>query len=188
MSELKMNFCHFALLRIWTLIFTLCIIALCLSGAQIRFPELLNIFGCFRTAILLHNTAGLVLVSSFVIRFLHCALIAFTIPKSFHAGLGKAEEGGYLPVYLIYIQLLFGDFGLQQSTPGNKIVMIVYMSVLLPLICMSGILLMNVSPLWRLVVMSGGFKIIDTLHFLTACILIAFLFNHPYLMILRKNS
>jgi thiosulfate reductase cytochrome b subunit len=40
---------------------------------------------------------------------------------------------------------------------------------------------MNVSPLRELLLIGGGLKIIDTVHFLLACSLGAFLFTHVYL-------
>jgi len=56
-----------------------------------------------------------------------------------------------------------------------------------PLVSLSGILLMNVSPLRELVLAAGGLKLLVGLHFLLACSLTAFLFTHVYLTTLGKT-
>ena len=55
------------------------------------------------------------------------------------------------------------------------------MFVLVPLVSLTGILLMNVSPLRELILVAGGLKLLVGLHFLLACSLCAFLFTHVYL-------
>jgi len=50
-----------------------------------------------------------------------------------------------------------------------------------PIVSLTGILLMNVSPLRELILAAGGLKMLDTLHYLAACSLGAFLFTHVYL-------
>jgi thiosulfate reductase cytochrome b subunit len=55
------------------------------------------------------------------------------------------------------------------------------MFVLVPLVGLTGILLMNVTPLRVLILASGGIKIIVALHFMLACSLLAFVCTHVYL-------
>ena len=51
--------------RIWHWLNAFGIITLCISGAQIRFPEYVTLLGSYRSAIMLHNTAGIVVALSF---------------------------------------------------------------------------------------------------------------------------
>lgn len=47
-----------------------------ISGAQIRFPEYLNLFGSYKAAILLHNTAGILVAISFSFWFFYYTCVA----------------------------------------------------------------------------------------------------------------
>lgn len=53
--------------RIWHWLNAFCIIILTITGAQIRFPEYVNLFGTYKSAIMLHNTAGIVATCSFLL-------------------------------------------------------------------------------------------------------------------------
>ena len=61
------------------------------------------------------------------------------------------------------------------------------MFVLVPLVCLTGLVLANVEPLQGLIVLLGGMKILIGLHFLLACSLCAFLFTHVYLATLGRT-
>ncbi|MCK4534991.1 MAG: cytochrome b/b6 domain-containing protein, partial [Syntrophobacterales bacterium] len=51
--------------RVWHWIHALLVILLILSGAQIHWPDSVNLFGSFSNAISLHNWAGILLVCDF---------------------------------------------------------------------------------------------------------------------------
>ena len=65
--------------RIWHWLNALGIVTLCISGAQIRFPEYVTLLGSYRSAIMLHNTAGIVVALSFSIWFFYYKLVADSI-------------------------------------------------------------------------------------------------------------
>jgi thiosulfate reductase cytochrome b subunit len=74
-----------------------------------------------------------------------------------------------------------------KFNPLQKSAYLAIMFVLVPLVSLTGILLMNVSPLREFVLLAGGLKILVGLHFLLACSLFAFLFTHVYLATLGKT-
>jgi thiosulfate reductase cytochrome b subunit len=69
----------------------------------------------------------------------------------------------------------------------QKSAYLLIMFVLMPLVTLTGILLMNVAPLRELILLIGGLKILVGLHFLLACSLFAFLFTHVYLATLGRT-
>ena len=81
MSEKKMIYLHPLPVRIWHWINALGIILLCLTGIQIRFPEYANIFGSYRAAIMLHNTAGIIVALSFSTWFFYYSMSARNLGK-----------------------------------------------------------------------------------------------------------
>lgn len=55
------------------------------------------------------------------------------------------------------------------------------MFVLVPVICLSGILLLNITPLRQWLFLVGGVKLVISVHFLVGACFFAFLFIHVYL-------
>jgi thiosulfate reductase cytochrome b subunit len=55
------------------------------------------------------------------------------------------------------------------------------MFVFMPLVIVTGISLLDILQLRNLLFVVGGIKLIDGIHFLSACCLCAFLFIHFYL-------
>ena len=61
--------------RIWHWLNAFGIVTLCITGVQIRFPEYANIFGTYKAAISLHNTAGVIVSISFFLWFFYYLLL-----------------------------------------------------------------------------------------------------------------
>lgn len=187
MSEKKMIYLNPTPVRIWHWLNALGIVTLCLTGAQIRFPEYLNIFGSYRGAILLHNTAGLVVAISFSLWFFYYTLGSRKITQLYVPGVEDLKRGVLRQAFFYFFLYFFGCPNPHHATPDNKFnpmqksAYLAIMFVLVPLISLTGILLMNVSPLRELVLMVGGLKLLVGLHFILACSLCAFLFTHVYL-------
>jgi thiosulfate reductase cytochrome b subunit len=187
MSEKKMIYLHPTPVRIWHWLNALGIVTLCISGAQIRFPEYLGFLGSYRGAILLHNAAGIVVALSFSIWFFYYTLGSRTLAKVYVPDGEDLKRGLLRQVGYYFFLYFFGCSNPHHATPDHKFnpmqksAYLAIMFVLVPLVSLSGILLMNVSPLRELLLMAGGLKIIDTVHFLLACSLGAFLFTHVYL-------
>ena len=188
MSEKKMIYLHPLPVRIWHWLNALGIITLCLTGIQIRFPEYANIFGSYRAAILLHNTAGIIVALSFSIWFFYYSMSSSNNLAKIYVPDSKDIKRGLLRQVGFYFFLyFFGRPNPHQATPDNKFnpmqksAYLAIMFVLMPIVSLTGILLMNVSPLRELILAIGGLKLLDILHYLAACSLGAFLFTHVYL-------
>lgn len=179
--------------RIWHWLNALGIVTLGVSGAQIRFPEFINLFGSYKAAIQLHNTAGLLVAVSFALWFFYYTCVAHKMTRIYVPN-GQDLRHGLVRQAIFYFYYYFqGGPNPHHPTPDNKFnplqksAYLAIMFVLMPLLGLSGILLMNVSPLRELVLLIGGLKILVGLHFLLACSLFAFLFTHVYLATLGRT-
>jgi thiosulfate reductase cytochrome b subunit len=179
--------------RIWHWINAIGIITLCFSGAQIRFPEYLGFFGSYRTAIQVHNTAGLIVAVSFSIWYFYYKLVTNKLEQTY-VPTGEDIRHGLVRQLMYYCFWYFrGAPSPHHPLPDNKFnpmqksAYLAVMFVIMPLVSLSGILLLNVSILREIILMVGGLKIIVAIHFLLACMLCAFLFTHVYLATLGKT-
>jgi len=193
MSEKKMIYLQPIPVRIWHWINALGIITLIVSGTQIRFPEYITILGSYRTAIQIHDAAGLIVAVFFSLWLVYYKMVRNTLDKLYIPD-GEDLRHGIMRQLLFYCFWYFlGKPSPYHATPNGKFnpmqksAYLAVMFVLLPLVALTGILLMNVTPLRVLILMSGGIKIIDTLHFLSACSLLAFLCTHVYLATLGST-
>lgn len=180
--------------RIWHWLNALGIVTLILSGAQIRFPEYVTIFGSYRAAITLHNTAGLVVALSFSIWFFYYKIVSGTMEKIYVPKTYELTTGLFRQVVFYFFSYFFGVGNPHHATPENKFnplqksAYLAIMFILMPLIGFTGILLMNVGPMREIVLMVGGLRILGVLHFLLSCSLCAFLFTHVYLATMGNTA
>jgi len=187
MSEHKKIYLHPLPVRIWHWINALGIITLCITGVQIRFPEYVNICGSYRAAIVLHNWAGLIVALSFSIWFFYYSMSAHNLTELYVPNGQDIKRGILRQAFFYFFLYFFGTPNPHHATPGNKFnpmqksAYLAIMFVLMPVVSLTGILLMNVAPLRELILTVGGLKVIDILHYLAACSLGAFLFTHVYL-------
>ncbi|MHB8707829.1 MAG: cytochrome b/b6 domain-containing protein [Desulfuromonadales bacterium] len=180
--------------RIWHWLNAFGIVTLTVTGAQIRFPEYVSLFASYKSAILLHNTAGLVVAVSFSLWFFYYGLVARNM-RSIYVPTKDDLQVGILRQAKFYLLTYFlGWPNPHHPSPDNKFnpmqksAYMAIMFVLMPLVALTGILLTNVSPLREVVILIGGLKILVAAHFLLACCLIAFLFTHVYLATLGKTA
>lgn len=189
----KMVYLQPAPVRIWHWLNALGIVTLCISGAQIRFPEFITVLGSYRSAILLHNTAGIVVALSFSLWFIYYKLIANSLDDIYIPKGSDLTTGLFRQAVFYFFAYFFGVPNPHHATPENKFnplqksAYLVIMFVIMPFVSLTGILLMNMGPMRELVMMTGGLRILDTTHFLLACSLVAFLFTHVYLATLGKT-
>lgn len=179
--------------RIWHWLNALGIVTLCISGAQIRFPEFITICGSYRSAILLHNTAGIVVALSFSIWFFYYKWVSGALTSLY---VPKMDELSYP----LLRQLLFYCYGYfkgasspfhatpdSKFNPMQKSAYLAIMFVIVPFVSLSGIALLNIGPIRQILLMVGGLQILVIVHFLLACILGAFLMTHVYLATLGST-
>jgi thiosulfate reductase cytochrome b subunit len=188
MSEKKMMiYLQPTPVRIWHWLNALGIVTLCVTGAQIRFPEYVNIFGTYKAAIELHNTAGIVVAISFMLWIFYYLVVAGTLVKLYVPNMGDIQHGILRQALFYFFNYFRGKPNPHHTTPENKFnpmqkaAYLVIMAILVPLVIVSGILLLNIEPLRNTLLMIGGLKILVGVHFLLACSLCAFLFTHIYL-------
>lgn len=188
MSEKKMMiYLQPTPVRIWHWLNALGIVTLCVTGAQIRFPEYMNIFGTYKAAIELHNTAGIVVAISFILWIFYYLFIAGTLVKLYVPNMGDIKQGIFRQALFYFFNYFRGKPNPHHTTPDNKFnpmqkaAYLVIMMLLVPLVIVTGILLLNIEPLRNTLLMIGGLKILVGVHFLLACSLCAFVFTHVYL-------
>lgn len=179
--------------RIWHWLNALGIVTLCITGLQIRFPEYVNIFGTYKSAITLHNTAGIVVSISYGLWLFYYMFVAGTLAKLYVPNLEDLKSGIFRQAFFYFFNYFLGRPNPHHSTPDNKFnpmqkaAYLMIMLVLLPLVILTGILLMNVAPLRELILIVGGIKMLVSAHFLIACCFFAFLFVHIYLATLGHS-
>jgi thiosulfate reductase cytochrome b subunit len=188
MSERKMMiYLQPTPVRIWHWLNALGIVTLCVTGAQIRFPDNINIFGTYKAAIELHNTAGIVVAISFALWVFYYLFIAGTLVKLYVPNMGDIKSGIFRQALFYFFNYFRGKPNPHHTTPENKFnpmqkaAYLVIMLALVPLVIVTGILLLNIEPLRNTLLMIGGLKILVGVHFLLACSLCAFVFTHVYL-------
>jgi thiosulfate reductase cytochrome b subunit len=179
--------------RIWHWLNAFGIVTLTVTGAQIRFPEYVSLFASYKSVILLHNTAGLVVAASFSLWFFYYGLVARNMRKIYVPTKDDLSVGLIRQAKFYLLTYFLGWPNPHHATPDDKFnpmqksAYMAIMFVLMPLVALSGILLTNVSPLREVVILVGGLKLLVALHFLMACCLVAFLFTHVYLATLGKT-
>lgn len=179
--------------RIWHWLNAFGIITLCVSGAQIRFPEYVTLLGSYRSAIMLHNTAGIVVALSFSLWFIYYKLVANSLADIYIPKESDLTSGLFRQAVFYFFAYFFGVPNPHHATPENKFnplqksAYLAIMFVLMPFVSLTGILLMNMGPMREIVLLVGGLKILVAVHFLLACSLVAFLFTHIYLATLGST-
>lgn len=173
--------------RIWHWLNALGIITLCASGAQIRFPEQVHLFGSFKSAVALHNTAGIVVAISFVLWLGYYLLVACSLVKLYVPNQEDLQHGILRQAWFYFFNFFRGKPNPHHTTPESKFnpmqkaAYLVIMMILVPLVIVSGFLIMNIGPMREILLLAGGLKLMVGLHFLLACSLCAFIFTHVYL-------
>ena len=187
MAEKNMIYLQPKPVRIWHWLNALGIITLCTTGAQIRFPEYVSLFGSYKSSILLHNTAGFVVSISFSIWFFYYTFVARKMTDLYLPNRDDLQSGLLRQAKYYFLTYFLGWKNPHHPSPEDKFnplqksAYLAIMFVLVPLVCLTGLLMTNVEPLRNLIFMIGGLKLLVGMHFLLACSLCAFLFTHVYL-------
>lgn len=174
-------------IRIWHWINALGIVTLCVTGIQIRFPEYVNIFGTYKAAISLHNTAGITVSIFYAIWLGYYLIVKGNLFKLYVPNTYDIKMGIFRQVLFYFYHFFKGGPSPHHATPDDKfnpMQKVAYMGlmlVLMPLVILTGILILNVAPLREMIMLLGGLKILVSAHFLIACCFCAFLFVHIYL-------
>ena len=179
--------------RIWHWLNAFGFVTLAVTGLQIRFPEYVNIFGTYKTAIRLHNTAGFVVSISYVLWLSYYMFVAKTLAKLYIPTIEDIRRGIFRQSLFYFCNYFLGQPNPFHSTPENKfnplqkVTYLMIMIVFLPLVILSGFLLMYVMPLHDIIFLVGGIKTLVSAHVLLACCFTGFLFAHIYLATLGST-
>lgn len=173
--------------RIWHWLNAFGIVTLCITGLQIRFPDLINIFGDYKAAIRLHNTAGVVVSISYMLWLMYYLFVAKSLMKLYIPTLDDLKTGIFRQAFFYFLTYFLGMPNPHHSTPESKFnpmqkaAYLVIMFILLPMVIFTGVLLMYIAPLREILLLLGGIKMLVSVHFLLSCSFTAFLFVHIYL-------
>jgi len=175
-------------IRIWHWLHAFGIVTLCVTGAEIRFPEFIQVFGDFKVVVRLHNTAGIVVALSYLLWFVYYAFVSRSLIKIYVPTVKDIFEDMVRQALYYFFYFFLGNKPNphHQTTenkfnPLQKTSYMVIMFILMPLVIFTGILLMNVVSLQAIVLAIGGLKVVVAVHWLLACAFCAFLFVHIYL-------
>lgn len=174
-------------IRIWHWLNALGIVTLCVTGVQIRFPEYANIFGTYAAAIRLHDVAGVTVAISFFLGIFYSLFEARNLVKNYVPTLDDIKRGLFRQAFFYFFEYFLGRKNPHTATPDKKFNAIQKLSYLfimflfLPLVIVSGLLLMNIDPLRGWIIMIGGIKFLVDAHYLLACSFFAFLCVHIYM-------
>jgi thiosulfate reductase cytochrome b subunit len=173
--------------RIWHWLNAAGFVALILTGVQLRFPEFINLFGGYKSAVRLHNTAGLVVSGSFLLWLGYYLLVARSLRQLYVPSRDDIQVGLIRQAKYYFLTFFLGWKSPHHAQPGDKFnplqksAYLVIMMVLVPLVILSGLLLFKLDPLQGLVLLLGGVRGVAAVHYLLACGLCAFLTTHVYL-------
>jgi thiosulfate reductase cytochrome b subunit len=172
--------------RLWHWTNAVCFIVLILTGVQIRYLDLFDVLS-FRTAVVVHNWVGFVLIGNF---FVWLGYYLFS-----------SRNMSYHPEFNIlklardaFSQMRYYGWGMFRGEPNphhidpyrkfNALQRMLYqmlMFFLLPLQFATGILLWDVQRFAAVVDALGGVRVVDTVHVLVFIFFVFFIFFHPYL-------
>jgi len=135
-----------------------------------------------------HNVAGVVVAVSYALWFVYYALVARNLMRVYVPTPEEIKKGMVRQALYYFFHYFRGKHENphvvtpeDKFNPLQKTAYMIVMFVLTPLVIVSGLLLMNVTPLRDWVVALGGLKILISVHWLLACTFCAFLFTHIYL-------
>ncbi len=174
-------------IRIWHWLNAFGIVTLCVTALQIRFPDYVNIFGTYKSAIRLHNTAGVVVSISYALWLVYYMFVTRTLVKLYIPTLEDIKHGLFRQAFFYCFYYFLGRPNPHHSTPDSKFNplqkagYLMIMLVLLPLVVLTGFLLMYIAPFREIFILLGGIKTLVSVHYLIACCFGAFLFVHIYL-------
>jgi len=94
--------------RIWHWLNAFGIVTLTITGLQIRFPDYVNIFGTYKAAIRLHNTAGVVVSISYVLWLVYYLFVAGSLAKLYVPTTEDIKHGLFRQAFYYFSTILWG--------------------------------------------------------------------------------
>lgn len=176
-------------IRIWHWLNALGFLVLIATGLQIRYLDLFQLMS-FRTAVVVHNYAGLALIANF---FLWLGFYLFTDKISVYLpelSPRKYFEDSWRQIKFYGYGIFVGEENPHHPTLHHKfnpLQMMMYQIIMLlgvPVLFGSGLLLWDVNRFSGLIEFFGGVRVVDTVHVLMFIVFCGFLVMHLYLITL----
>ena len=178
--------------RIWHWINAFGFVAMILTGIQIRYVGLINLMS-FKSAVVLHNWIGFVLIGNFFVWFFFY-LFSDKI-KVYHPELSPMKH-----FRDSFRQLKYYGYGIFRGDPNPHHVSVyrkfnamqsmayqVIMLLLVPVQFFTGVLLWDVMRFSGIVELFGGVRVVDTVHVLIFIFFTGYILIHPYLASLGRT-
>ncbi|NWF75868.1 MAG: cytochrome b/b6 domain-containing protein [Nitrospirae bacterium] len=184
---MKKIYLHPLPIRIWHWINALGFIILIITGAQIRFGNVLNLFS-FETAVKIHSWLGFILLANYFIWLIYYLLtlkIKIYIPP-LHRPIEFAKKAIRQAKFYGF-GIMVGDQNPHHSTPDNKfnpmqqVSYLMIMALLIPVQIITGLFLWDPKFFSPAVNLIGGIQIADMIHVLLFIFFSAFIIVHFYL-------
>jgi thiosulfate reductase cytochrome b subunit len=172
--------------RIWHWVNAVAFVLMALTAIQIRYVGIVDVVS-FRTAVLVHNWVGFVLIACF---FFWLGFHLFTPRIRTYL-----PETDVMRMYRTSVQqLIYYCYGIFKGDPSphhpgvyrafNPLQSLTYqivMLLLLPIQIFTGLLLWDLTRFARVVNFLGGVRVVDTVHVLIFIFFVWYLLVHPYL-------
>ncbi len=178
--------------RIWHWINATSCVILVLTGIQIRYVGLIDLVP-FRIAVAVHSWTGLLVVANF---FLWLFYYLFSDRISvYHPELNPIKLfRGCVRQAIYYGYGMFkgaaNPFHLSKYHKFNPLLSLTYqimMLVLLPIQCVTGILLWDLTRFSHVVALLGGVRVVDTVHVVIFIVFVFYIPFHAYLATLGRT-
>ena len=155
------------------------------TGMQIRYLDLIHLIP-FRTAVVLHNWIGFVLIANFFVWF-GFYLFSDKI-KVYHPELSpkKYFQASFRQIQFYGYGIFRGDPNPHHPSAYKKFNAL--QSMLVPIMFFTGLLLWDVGRFTSIVEALGGVRVVDTVHVLLFIVFCGFIIVHVYLASLGHTA
>ena len=183
---MKKVFLHPLPIRIWHMINAAGFVTMILTGIQIRYVGLIDVVS-FRTAVMVHNYTGLLLICNYFFWLLFYLLTDKI--RVYHPQLSPTKH-----FRDSFRQMQYYSYGIFVGSPSphkpnaydkfNPLQSVTYqivMFLMVPAAFVTGVLLWNVKGFPDAVAFFGGVRVVDTVHVLVFIFFSFFIYFHIYL-------
>jgi len=191
---MKKIYLHPLPIRIWHWVNALAFIILIVTGAQVRFGNVLHLFS-FETAVNIHSWTGFILVANYfiwLVYYLATRNIKIYIPPLHHPV--EFAKKAIRQAKFYGLGIMVGDHNPHHSTFDNKfnpmqqVSYLMIMVLLIPLQLITGLLLWDPKLFSPVINLVGGIQVIDIVHVLLWIFFSAFIIVHFYLATLGHTT
>src|SRR4030065_146902 len=181
-------------IRIWHWVNALAFIILIVTGAQVRFGNVMHLFS-FETAVTIHSLTGFILVGNYFIWLVYYLLtgnIKIYIPPLNHPV--EFAKKAIVQAKFYGGGIMVGSHNPHHSTPDHKfnpmqqVSYLMIMVLLIPLQLITGLLLWDPTLFSPVINLVGGIQVIDIIHVLLWIFFSAFIIVHFYLATLGHTT